>query len=523
MRGIFRCCCFSPSRTLQSQDSCSLIGQDDLLTSSITKNLQTSVCPTTQAGAQRKSWWSLRSASNGHKDWLLDHDSYTAQEYSSSKHGTAACNKQSAATKADSVQLSSPQIKAQYASEKAPLMIHASSTASEPIAPHPNSSVDVGDGYERTPFRSDVRWCKDRSNRKLSAGGTATVYRGELMHNVPEDNLHDSAAPSSASAAVTHVAVKALNVEQGDNAQLAEREGGVLASLSSKEYVPDFHGYYTDPDTQRWHRRAYILTELLPGMNLDDMCYKVVLRLAQALEDVHKERSHRDIKAGNVMVSGWDSGQELKLHLIDWANSRLHDEEHLLNEYCTPEYSAPQLIAAITCLPAPIMDDAACDLWSLGVVMFQLLVSTVSGPQVPFEPKYDQLGHLVGADRLRGIQTSVQQQQADWAINNPAYNCEAAGTADSCESAQPWQLAAVQTAADFGDSNEEAAERLVAAHLESALWSGETERLCINMWSPSCQFAVLLKVNAAMASMLSNVTLLVSFLAYEDLLLDFAP
>ena len=46
----------------------------------------------------------------------------------------------------------------------------------------------------------------------------------------------------------------------------------------------------------------------------------------QALEDVHKERSHRDIKAGNVMVSGWSSGQELKLHLIDWANSRLHDE-----------------------------------------------------------------------------------------------------------------------------------------------------------------------------------------------------
>ncbi len=82
------------------------------------------------------------------------------------------------------------------------------------------------------------------------------------MHNLPEDSSHDSAAPSStASAAVTHVAVKALNVEQGDNAKLAEHEGRVLASLSSKEYVPEFHGYYTDPDTQRWHRRAYILTE----------------------------------------------------------------------------------------------------------------------------------------------------------------------------------------------------------------------------------------------------------------------
>lgn len=34
--------------------------------------------------------------------------------------------------------------------------------------------------------------------------------------------------------------------------------------------------------------------------------------------------------------------------------------------------------------------------------------------QVPFEPDYRQLGGLVGADRLRGIQTDVQQQQADW-------------------------------------------------------------------------------------------------------------
>ena len=46
----------------------------------------------------------------------------------------------------------------------------------------------------------------------------------------------------------------------------------------------------------------------------------------QALTDVHEQRSHRDIKAGNVIVSGWGSGNELKIHLIDWANSRLHEE-----------------------------------------------------------------------------------------------------------------------------------------------------------------------------------------------------
>ena len=83
------------------------------------------------------------------------------------------------------------------------------------------------------------------------------------MHCVPGSSLQRPLLPDTAAPAVTHVAVKALNVEQGDNAQLAEHEGKVLASLSSKEYVPDFHGYYTDPDSQRWHRRAYIVTEYM--------------------------------------------------------------------------------------------------------------------------------------------------------------------------------------------------------------------------------------------------------------------
>ena len=84
------------------------------------------------------------------------------------------------------------------------------------------------------------------------------------MHSINQDSPHHSESPDTSPPAVTHVAVKALNVEQGDNAQLAEHEGRVLASLSDKDYVPGFHGYYTDPHTQRWHRRAYILTEYAP-------------------------------------------------------------------------------------------------------------------------------------------------------------------------------------------------------------------------------------------------------------------
>lgn len=40
--------------------------------------------------------------------------------------------------------------------------------------------------------------------------------------------------------------------------------------------------------------------------------------------------------------------------------------------------------------------------------------SQIGHVQVPFEPDYRQVGALVGADRLRGIQTNIQQQQADW-------------------------------------------------------------------------------------------------------------
>lgn len=56
------------------------------------------------------------------------------------------------------------------------------------------------------------------------------------------------------------------------------------------------------------------------------VCVCVMTVFLQALDDVHTQQSHRDLKAGNVMVSGWEGMDGLKVHLIDWANSRRHDE-----------------------------------------------------------------------------------------------------------------------------------------------------------------------------------------------------
>ena len=94
------------------------------------------------------------------------------------------------------------------------------------------------------------------------------ICRAEKLTSQCDSSEPRSSSSGSAAAAdvtpatpVTHVAVKSMMLEQGDNAQLAEHEGQVLASLSHKEYVPTFHGYFVDPRTQQWHRRAYIVTK----------------------------------------------------------------------------------------------------------------------------------------------------------------------------------------------------------------------------------------------------------------------
>ena len=85
------------------------------------------------------------------------------------------------------------------------------------------------------------------------------VCRGERLHSSAESTSADAAAASTSR--VTHVAIKAMNEDEGDNAQLAQHEAQVLESLSNRDYVPCFHGYHTDPETKRWHRRAYVFTQ----------------------------------------------------------------------------------------------------------------------------------------------------------------------------------------------------------------------------------------------------------------------
>ena len=88
--------------------------------------------------------------------------------------------------------------------------------------------------------------------------------------------------------------------------------------------------------------------------------------------------------------------------------------EHRLNEYCTPEYSSPQLIAAITSLPAPVMNDTANDMWSLGVILFQMLMNTIPNRQMPFDASKEQSLVCGREELLQEVQKTIQQQHDEW-------------------------------------------------------------------------------------------------------------
>ena len=43
------------------------------------------------------------------------------------------------------------------------------------------------------------------------------------------------------------------------------------------------------------------------------------------MRDVHLTRSHRDFKAPNIMLSGWDQDDALRFAIIDFASSLRHE------------------------------------------------------------------------------------------------------------------------------------------------------------------------------------------------------
>src|SRR5262245_50277809 len=191
---------------------------------------------------------------------------------------------------------------------------------------------------------------------RLGEGGMAAVFRS---HHPQFDRP---------------VAIKILPPQVGQDPGFRarfEREGRTIASLNHPNIIRVY-------DIDEADGLYYMVMDLLPGGTLEARLREgrldrkwstdVVLKMAEALDYAHARGViHRDIKPSNILLD--DSGAPV---LADFGIARLVRNENDPNLTAagvvmgTPAYMAPE---QLTGQPP----DARSDIYSLGVVLYQLL------------------------------------------------------------------------------------------------------------------------------------------------------
>jgi tRNA A-37 threonylcarbamoyl transferase component Bud32 len=185
---------------------------------------------------------------------------------------------------------------------------------------------------------------------RLGSGGMGTVWRAR------DTVLH------------REVALKAVRADAGTSAAVRERvlrEARALARISHPHVVTVHHIVEAEP-------HPWIVMELVPGPTLQGRLgagplsptetARVGRQILSALRAAHAAGiQHRDVKPANVLLR--PDGTAV---LTDFGIAALHDSTSLTATgelVGSPEYMAPERIRGHA-------DDPACDLWSLGLVLY---------------------------------------------------------------------------------------------------------------------------------------------------------
>ena len=126
--------------------------------------------------------------------------------------------------------------------------------------------------------------------------------------------------------------------------------------------------------------KYYIVTDYCPDGELFNLIKErdrfseretsfILYQILLAIRYCHKMRVvHRDIKPENILIVGKESSGLLRVKLIDFGTAKIFSESKNKALVGSSYYIAPEVIRG--------RYDEACDLWSIGVIMYIMLVGT---------------------------------------------------------------------------------------------------------------------------------------------------
>lgn len=149
-------------------------------------------------------------------------------------------------------------------------------------------------------------------------------------------------------------------------------EVAIMQSLADNKYVVQLLDFYEEDD------HFYMIMEYMTGGDVFDRivqytqytekdAHDLSVCLLKALQNVHQAGiAHRDIKPQNLLLVESEDNAKVKIGDFGFAK-RVHTLESLTTRVGTPTYVAPEVLKNIP-------HDHRVDLWSVGIVIFVLLV-----------------------------------------------------------------------------------------------------------------------------------------------------
>lgn len=218
------------------------------------------------------------------------------------------------------------------------------------------------------------------------SGGTASVYLAHV-NNDPKRQVAIKIAQADLSGA-THEDML-LRHEAELLSQISWRHPGIVRLIPTllNTGKPEFVVRAAQLPTQPW----YMAMEYLKGKSLAENLGRIqrfsfewklelFYRLLTTLVFIHESResAHRDLKPGNIVFrSELSANQAPDPVLVDFALT-LHKDElgknAVIDAAHTPEYaSRERLLKADDVQDAPIGNVRASDIWSLGLIFYEIL------------------------------------------------------------------------------------------------------------------------------------------------------